>query len=356
MLLGVLIQAIFIFVLATFVFDCIHFLLHKFSKAKISVIKDLGHLHDYHHQFFDEKLITHNNLWKSNLKYHLIPELLTQLTVTSICFLFADWLAVVLVLIFEILIFLLVIFKKGRDFNHTFSLKAPKRAQMLWFVMPSYHYKHHLDTENYFSSWYRFFDLIFGFSASLRQKTFLVTGSSGAFGSELTRKFDKAGIAWVPIKWGEDFSKDHYSHFREKTKQADGLILCHGSKDDCQWSLNESYQTMIELFLENTKSDLPEIWALGSEIEFHPALMQKDTAYEIAKRDFAHYAANIYRREDILYRHIVPSAFRSPFGPAPISSKPFVWILLFLVKRGFRYIPLTYTGIALLNFFKFRRL
>ena len=26
---------------------------------------------------------------------------------------------------------------------------------------------------------------------------------------------------------------------------------------------------------------------------------------------------------------------------------------LFLIRRGFRYVPVTYTGIALLNYFKF---
>jgi hypothetical protein len=97
-----------------------------------------------------------------------------------------------------------------------------------------------------------------------------------------------------------------------------------------------------------------EVWAVGSEIECHPAFGNRDLqVYLESKRAYARHARRYYRDRDILYRHIVPSAFRSPMGFGLISGTTAAWIALFLIRRGFRYVPVTYTGIALVNYFKF---
>ena len=56
---------------------------------------------------------------------------------------------------------------------------------------------------------------------------------------------------------------------------------------------------------------------------------------------------------DVLYRHIVPSAFRSRMGGGLMSGRTAAAIALWLIRRGFRYVPVTYTGIAFLNFVPF---
>lgn len=356
MLLTVLWQGIAIFVVSTFVFDVIHFLLHKMEQSQILWVSKMGRLHQIHHQFFDEKLKTHPELWQANLKYHLIPELVTQIIVTSLFIIWANSYAVLAVVLFEILIFFYVLSKKGFDFNHTYNEKAAKRPSMSWFILPNYHYQHHIDPTNFYGSWYRFFDFIFGYSSSINQKTFLITGSSGTFGREIKQIFLKKGIRFVEIKYGIDFTQNSYDEFVSKIQGVDGLILCHGSKEDCQWSMVESYKKLITLFLEHVETDLPEIWALGSEIEFHPAVFKRDIPYEKAKREYAKFAIELYQNKNILYRHIVSAAFKSSFNPAPFGAKAFAWLAVFFAKRGFRYIPLTYTGIAYLNYFKFRRL
>ena len=40
-------------------------------------------------------------------------------------------------------------------------------------------------------------------------------------------------------------------------------------------------------------------------------------------------------------------------GPGLISGETAAKVALFLIRRGFRYVPVTYTGIALVNYFKF---
>jgi hypothetical protein len=55
----------------------------------------------------------------------------------------------------------------------------------------------------------------------------------------------------------------------------------------------------------------------------------------------------------MLYRHIVPSAFMSPMGKGLMSGGVAAATAMFFISRGFRYIPVTYTGIAFLNWFRF---
>lgn len=55
----------------------------------------------------------------------------------------------------------------------------------------------------------------------------------------------------------------------------------------------------------------------------------------------------------MIYRHIVPSSFRSAIGPGLMSGGFAAKVAFFLIRRGVRYVPVTYTGVALVNYFKF---
>ena len=68
---------------------------------------------------------------------------------------------------------------------------------------------------------------------------------------------------------------------------------------------------------------------------------------------FARRARSLFHQSDLLYRHIVPSAFKSVMGPGLISGDFAAAWAWFLIKRGYRYVPVSYTGIALLNYLKF---
>ena len=49
------------------------------------------------------------------------------------------------------------------------------------------------------------------------------------------------------------------------------------------------------------------------------------------------------------------SAFTSPMGPGLMSGRTCARVALFLIRRGARYVPVTYTGVALWNYFKLAR-
>jgi monoglucosyldiacylglycerol epimerase len=57
--------------------------------------------------------------------------------------------------------------------------------------------------------------------------------------------------------------------------------------------------------------------------------------------------------QDLLYRHIVPSAFRSRMGGGMMSGRTAAMVALWLIRHGCRCVPVTYTGIAFLNFVPF---
>ena len=101
----------------------------------------------------------------------------------------------------------------------------------------------------------------------------------------------------------------------------------------------------------------PEVWAVGSEIECHPSFGNKRLElYSSSKRAFARYASLLYSDPTITYRHIVPSAFSSKMGPGLMTAEFAASVTLLMIRLGFRYVPVTYTGVAFINFFRFRRL
>jgi hypothetical protein len=100
----------------------------------------------------------------------------------------------------------------------------------------------------------------------------------------------------------------------------------------------------------------PEIWAVGSEAEFHGDMGQPELVeYAASKRAFAQRALAYYRSPEVLYRHIVPSAFTSAMGPGAMSANTAARIALFLIRRGFSYVPVTFTTLAFWNYFRFIR-
>lgn len=192
-------------------------------------------------------------------------------------------------------------------------------------------------------------------------KKFLITGASGAFGSELKKILEAEGAQTICPRYGKEWNYTDYSYFSPEVLQAvDVLILSHGSKKDHAMEANcDSFLEIISRYRSARKSvsKTAEIWGLGSEIEFHPAFGNKDLQiYLDSKRAYAKHASRLYHDPSLIYRHIVPAAFRSQMGPAIISGKTAVKIALFYLKKNWKYIPVTYTGFAFLNYFRFKKL
>jgi hypothetical protein len=169
---------------------------------------------------------------------------------------------------------------------------------------------------------------------------------------------ERGGAACVrSLKFGVDFTYDDYSGLDAVLRETDVLVLAHGSKTDSAMEANcDSFKAIIERYRELTRDRRfpAEVWAVGSEIEFHPTFGDPVLkTYAASKRAFARHARRYYHDRELLYRHIVPSAFRSRMGPGLISGATAAWAALFLIRRGCRYVPVTYTGVALVNYFPF---
>ena len=117
-----------------------------------------------------------------------------------------------------------------------------------------------------------------------------------------------------------------------------------------------SFLALIDRFKSLTQNrQVPvEVWAVGSEIECHPAFGNPDLrSYAQSKRAYVQVGARLMLDQGFLYRHIVPSAFRSQMGPGVMSGRSACCDCPWLIRGGFRYVPVTYTGIAFVNFIPF---
>jgi hypothetical protein len=224
-------------------------------------------------------------------------------------------------------------------------------------VRAAYHALHHVYPECYLGSYTTLFDRLMGTACQVRGRRFALTGASGAFGSALKSLLERAGAEVIPLKYGMDYTDLDYSGTDLALARADVLVLAHGTRDTAAMRVNcDSFLALIERFKRLTQDRLvpAEVWAIGSEIECHPTLgIPELQAYAASKRAFARAAARLHYDPKILYRHIVPSAFRSRMGPGLISAPTAARVALWLIRHGFRYVPVTYTGIACLNFVPF---
>ena len=187
-------------------------------------------------------------------------------------------------------------------------------------------------------------------------RRFLVTGSRGAFGGALAHELALAGAAVTTARFGDDWTYADYGFFSPALLSAsDVLVLAHGAKGETAMDANfTSFVAIAERYRKARPH--PEIWALGSEIELHGTLRASLQSYLQSKRAWARHAATLYAEESITYRHIVPAAFRSGMGPGLMSARTAARWAMGLLALDWRYVPVTYTGLACLNYFRFRRL
>ncbi|KAL7898750.1 hypothetical protein HDV63DRAFT_407777 [Trichoderma sp. SZMC 28014] len=265
------------------------------------------------------------------------------------------------VLAIEMAKVIVVAMLSGRDSNHKTYNTVPKNPHR-FIVGPEYHALHHVDPTAYMSSMFYIFDWLFGTAYTLKSRRVTLTGASGAFGKALIKELQIESVACIQqLKFGVDWTYTHYDAAIPTLVNTDILILAHGSKRQDTLKANcESAVQLVSLFIKHRKSDpshtgiLPEIWYVGSESELHPSFgIQNLQAYSTSKRAFLPYARKLYDDDSILYRHIVPAAFQSTMGPAMLSAEWAARTAMWWIRRGARFVPVTYTGIAYLHYVKF---
>ncbi len=351
-------QAAVVFFASTLLFDTLHWLLHRWGRSRNRLLRTFSRWHWVHHRFLDRKMRVHPELVWPNLFYHVLPEYLTGMAGTLAFLLVFPWPPVAVVALVRTWMLIQTIREEGMDFNHMSMDRISGQQGLLW-VNPSYHAMHHVHPNNFFSSFTNGFDLLFGTATQIDGRRFLITGASGAFGSAMKARLEELGGIVETARHGHDFTAGDYGGMHEKLQRADVLILAHGAKSEGCWDANyRTFVDLIELYIETGRSRLtpPEVWALGSEAEFHGDLgLEELRDYAASKRAFAQRALAYYRSGDLLYRHIVPSSFTSAMGRGAMSADVAVRMTLFFIRRGLHYVPVTLTTLALWNYFRFIR-
>ena len=352
------VEALVTFAASTFIFDTVHWMLHRWTKSRFRLLRVFASWHHVHHRFLDGKMQVHMDLAALNFWAHLVPEFLTSVAGTAVFYLFFHWIPVTAVMLLHVWNFAMNIYTEGMDGNHM-SMDRVSARQNIVKVNAAYHAMHHITPENYYSSYFNLFDLLFGRSTTIRHRRFLITGASGAFGSAIKARIEALGGTVETAKHGEDFAPGDVERMRPKLEKADVLVLAHGAKGSEAWDANyTTFTDLVDLFAVVGRDRLvpPEIWAVGSEAELHGDMGQPDLKeYAASKRAFAGRALEYYRSADVLYRHIVPSAFTSAMGPGPMSAGTAAGVALFFIRRGFKYVPVTLTTLAVWNYFRFVR-
>jgi hypothetical protein len=348
-----------VFIASTALFDILHYLLHRWGKSSNPLLRLFASWHWVHHAFLDRKMRVHTDLTFKNVWFHILPEYLTSMAGTVIFLVVFPWPPIAALAVLRTVMLGMTIKEEGMDANHMARQRISGRQGLLW-VGPDYHAMHHIYPENFYSSFSNVFDLVFGTTCQISGRRFLITGASGAFGSAIRQRIEKLGGIVETAKSGVDFGPGDYAPIEDKLKAADVLILSHGAKTDNCWNANYvTFVDLIDRFIATGKDRLvpPEVWALGSEAEIHGDFgMASMVDYTASKRAFAKHARGYYQNADVIYRHIVPSAFTSAMGPGPMSAATAARIALFFIRRGFCYVPVTFTTLAFWNYFRFRSL
>ncbi len=344
-------QCAVLFVISTTLFDALHFLLHRWQRSRFSVLRRFAAWHQVHHDFLDKEMNIHPELVKKNFWAHLVPEFLSSFLGTVVFMIIVPVWPVIAVCVLHIVLFGFRIVEEGMDFNHM-AMDRLHGQRGTFVVGPSFHAMHHINPLGFYSSFLSLFDIIFGTAIALRGKRVLVAGARGAFGGHMVDYLTKAGahvdgVVLRGLPSAEILGRLH---------TYDILVLAHGLKDHPLpteiWAANHAAGIMLaDAFIEAGAQRLvpPELWAVGSEAE-----LVGFSDYAMSKRTFANYAAEFWwHNPDVTYRHIVPSAFSSKMGKGLMTAKFAVACSMFLITRGFRYIPVTYTGIAWINRLRF---
>jgi hypothetical protein len=344
-----------LYVASTIVFDAVHFALHRCIASRLRILRIVGAPHAVHHAFLGPDLRFDDQLTWPNIWAHRTPEWLVQLGATACAAPVLPVYCVACVAAVHTTIFVISVAQRGKDANHKSFRTVPSTSSI--FVGPAYHALHHAYPDRFMSSFVKLFDWIAGTGCQLHGKRIVMTGASGAFGEPFRRLLERGGARVTSLKFGDHWTYDDYTRVDHALAHADILVLAHGAKGPAAMQANcDSFVALIERFLaRHPDAQIPvEVWAVGSEIEAHPAWGNAELQrYLESKRAYARHAWRYYRDSRFTYRHIVPSAFRSAMGPGLISGRTAARAALFFIRRGARYVPVTYTGIAFVNYCKF---
>jgi hypothetical protein len=241
-----------------------------------------------------------------------------------------------------------------------------------WWVNRSYHWRHHFENPKaYYSGVCALVDQVLGTALSLKGKTVVLTGASGALGQALIGELhahhaqvialttsvgklpEQTGVTIIPWELGQEANLLPY------LQKADILITNHGINLQgarTSVAIDQSYEVntfstlrLIDLFLTTVSGPYAkaskEVWVNTSEAEVNPAL---SPLYELSKRALGE-LITLKRLENIcVVRKLILGPFKSPLNPVGVmKAEDVAKGILFWAVRDCRDIivtinPLTY--------------
>ncbi|RAL08263.1 uncharacterized protein BO97DRAFT_461770 [Aspergillus homomorphus CBS 101889] len=361
----------YLYLAGTVFFDWMHFLLHRWSRSQWRFLRLLSRYHQYHHLYYGRLLQFNPKYTRQNTRIALPLELLCQMLGNVVGWLVAwtimmgrteciDRRALLIVLVIQAGRSLVVILNDGKDSNHISYDTVPK--DWSWsFVGPEYHALHHRYPDRYMGSAIKLFDWVAGTAYSLRGKVVVMTGGSGEFGQAIEKQLLAEGVRSIhkPVI-GKSWTRQAATRLMPMLDQADILILanCTGGMEDMESDCTLTIR-LIQQFLAQKAAQkgkvLPEIWYISSEAEcLTRGATERGQESVPTEQSFLPYARSLYRSSELVYRHIVPSLWKTSTGRTVISPEKIVRAMLWWVRRGAYFVPVTYTGIAYLQFLAFQ--
>ncbi len=344
-----LVQVAALFLLSTFVFDVVHWLLHVFARSRLRALRAIGSLHETHHRFLPRDLRVRDELIPANLRHHVIPEYLTHLAVSAAWL----WLAPLPVVLGAVAIqtatVAYILSQRGQDVNHR-SREQVRAYAPSYLCAPSYHALHHAHPDAHYAAYLKTFDHLMGTGTSLAGRSVALVGADTPLGAALAAALRRHAVSAL-VEIGAARSGDAL-----ELEGSDIVVLLHGAVNPALGS--GAAAERIERFAERAKARrLPaELWAAGSELELAGAGRGDPAraARAAAAREFALRARSFYADRRFLYRHLVLPEPAGPRGFGQLSPRAAARMALFFVRRGFRYVPVSATGLAFANYLRFR--
>ena len=144
-----IVEGVVTFAVSTFIFDSVHWALHRWTKSRFALLRTFASWHHVHHRFLDGKMQVHMDLAATNFWAHLLPEFATSVAGTAIFFLFFNRIPVTAVVALHVWNFAMNIWTEGMDGNHM-SMDRVSGQQSLIKVNAAYHAMHHITPDNFY--------------------------------------------------------------------------------------------------------------------------------------------------------------------------------------------------------------
>jgi sterol desaturase/sphingolipid hydroxylase (fatty acid hydroxylase superfamily) len=308
-----------LFLVSTVVFDVVHWTLHQLSASRFGALRRIGELHAAHHAFLTRELRHDEDYVEANLRLHVIPEFLTQLTVSGLLLLVLPLSVVGSAIFLQVLVFGLIMKARGKDINHV-EVDRLNAYQPLYFCTPPYHRLHHVYPGAYFSSWIKTFDHVAGTGVDLCDRSIAMIGTGGDFGEELRTRLE--AFRRDPIEILDDALPD-----LDALEAADIVVL---AGDPLRF---EEHVERIGALSDDRRFPM-EVWAMAPE---------KGDGFERRGRE-------LYSDPRMIYRHIA-TAPRNGAHAREAGKAAF-----FFIQRGFNWVPSRFSPEMVREYLKFRRL